>query len=203
MIKRGLSACLAAVVFTAVLACTDDVPHQGNEVAQANNESFENAETVDQPAEPRDQQPAHTGLQSRYDAVADSLASLPTDSLIELLRSVEGELQWQGVVVGDFIGDKSVLFALIQRKDSVLVPLAECLDRTDPVATTWRGQELLLGHMCLVVLNSIVYYEHTDELGDLSGNWDGYVGVHSSIEEMRAAKAAWKKVIEEGRYNTL
>lgn len=133
----------------------------------------------------------------------DSLKHLTTDSLISLLPTVRGDLKSYGVVVGDLVGEKEVLYALIERGDSILPALADCLPRTESMEVTWEGQPLKLGHLCFVVLNSIAYYEHTDETGDISTGWPGHIGPDTSDEELAEAGEAWQEIIENRWYRTL
>lgn len=84
-----------------------------------------------------------------------------------------------------------------------------------------ESQRLPVGILAYETLTSLVYHEETDEAGDLSGDWPGYLdqtparldpgGVSimrtdrtfESFGELAAAQNAWKEALESGRYTLL
>jgi len=122
-------------------------------------------------------------------------------AMIERLAELEGSFD-TGDVTGplQFAGDRSFLRAFAQFGDSAVFRLVECMDRYEPAKATFNGKPVALGVMCYTALQSVAYYEHTDEHGDLTGEWAGYIDATASREEMLRAQNAWRKVIADSAY---
>lgn len=79
---------------------------------------------------------------------------------------------------------------------STVAVLIECLDDTSASASVLDGKPVSLGIVCYEGLSLLVYYEPTDAGGDVAANWPGFISPKASPEEMRNAKAAWKRAQE-------
>jgi len=56
-----------------------------------------------------------------------------------------------------------------------------------------------LGWVCHAALTGLVYHEEVEAEGDIT-RWDGYPDFPATLREMKAAKAAWQKVLREKTY---
>ena len=74
--------------------------------------------------------------------------------------------------------------------------LIECLDDTSESASILAGKPVSLGIVCYQGLSQLVYYEPIDDRGDTAASWPGLITPEASQEELRNAKAAWKKAQE-------
>ena len=84
--------------------------------------------------------------------------------------------------------------------ESVLAELVDCFDDTSPSASVLGDQPIPLGWVCYAALTGFIYHEETDEEGDIVQHWDGYPVFPASLQDMKAAKAAWQKVLIEKTY---
>ena len=74
--------------------------------------------------------------------------------------------------------------------------LIECLDDTSESSSVLSGKPASLGIVCYQGLSQLVYYEPIDDRGDTAASWPGLITPEASQEELRNAKAAWKKAQE-------
>jgi hypothetical protein len=123
--------------------------------------------------------------------------------LIERLRELAGTFPSSQSVGGEFTGDRELLVRLAEYKDSAVVKLVDCLDRTDSARATAEGQPVRMGVMCYLALSHTVSYEAADSKGDLDERWPGLVAPLASPNDLRLAKEAWKKVVAERRYTLI
>ncbi|MDR2924890.1 MAG: hypothetical protein LBU76_02920 [Azoarcus sp.] len=84
--------------------------------------------------------------------------------------------------------------------ENVLAELVDCFDDPSPSASTFRNNSAPLGWVCYAALTGFVYHEETNKEGDIVQHWDGYPIFPASPQNMKAAKAAWQKVIIEKTY---
>jgi hypothetical protein len=85
-----------------------------------------------------------------------------------------------------------------------LVPLlVECMGNNCPSASTLRDAAVLRGMMCYWFLIHLVYPEPEGASGSIDLNWPGFILPDASREQLQRAKAAWLKVVAEGRYTPL
>lgn len=80
--------------------------------------------------------------------------------------------------------------------ESAVETLIECLDDTSASASVLDGEPVSLGIVCYEGLSLLVYYEPTDRDGDVAVDWPGFISPEASPEEMRNAKAAWRRAQE-------
>jgi hypothetical protein len=80
--------------------------------------------------------------------------------------------------------------------ESAVAALIECLDDTSASSSVLDGTPVSLGIVCYEGLSLLVYYEPTDAGGDVAANWPGFIFPQASTEDMRNAKAAWKRAQE-------
>ncbi len=125
----------------------------------------------------------------------------PLDSLIENLRDLRGSFVNVAPGRWDFAGDRSALVAFEEFRDSAVVRLVDCLDRTELAAATVQEQQVPMGYMCYAALARVAYYEwhqYQDVVKDPS--WPGEVAATASVEDLRQAKTAWLQVVEKHLY---
>jgi hypothetical protein len=139
-----------------------------------------------------------SALDIRSSASNDTVAVL-----IERLRELAGTFPSSQAAGGEFTGDRELLVRLAEYKDSAVVKLVDCLDRTDSARATADGQPVRMGVMCYLALSHTVSYEAADSKGDLDERWPGLVAPLASPNDLRLAKEAWKKVVAERRYTLI
>ncbi|MDR1849447.1 MAG: hypothetical protein LBQ75_05350 [Zoogloeaceae bacterium] len=83
--------------------------------------------------------------------------------------------------------------------DNLLAELIDCFDDPSPSASVFQDQPVPLGWVCYSALTGLVYHEETDEEGDIT-EWDGYPEFPATLQDMKAAKTAWQKVLREKTY---
>jgi|SRR5437667_1243654 len=92
--------------------------------------------------------------QSQSTPVADSqaialtptptLIDRPIDELIDSLRFLHGNFG-KSLAVGSFDGQLWLSNAILAKQDSAVLPLLECMSRSDSTGVTWQGTPLSLG----------------------------------------------------------
>jgi len=85
--------------------------------------------------------------------------------------------------------------------ESLLAELVDCFDDSSPSSSIFRDQNIPLGWVCYAALTGLVYHEEIDEKGDIT-QWDGYPKFPATQQDMKAAKAAWQKVLIKKTYLT-
>lgn len=121
--------------------------------------------------------------------------------LVDSLRRLHGSFQVRGAPPDyQFVGQTSVFQRFSEHGDSAVIALVDCLDRTDPSATTLGGRPVSLGIMCSEALSRVALYEATDSQGDLDADWPGYVNATASQSALVAAKHAWSPVLKRHMY---
>lgn len=71
--------------------------------------------------------------------------------------------------------------------------LIGCLDDISASASLLDGKPVFTGIICYEALSQLVYYETAASTGDIAAQWIGIITPRFSPQEMRKAKAAWKK----------
>ena len=125
------------------------------------------------------------------------VAAETIDKLIDQLGAVAGEFTDD---VPPRFSHKELFLEIAAFGEDAVRPLVECFadDRSTP--TTYRGEYLRLGHLCMTAFRYVAYHEAVDEYGDIDGAWIGSVGLTASVAELRQAGAAWRAVIDAGQY---
>jgi len=142
--------------------------------------------------------------------VSTGESSNQPSALRQALAAVKGHFDWRSEHNSHSYTDRQELRDVVlaqspgaQRDDlpeSVLAELVDCLDDSSPSASVFRDQPIPLGWVCYAALRGFVYHEETDEDGDIVQHWDGYPMFPASLQDMKAAKAAWQKVLIEKTY---
>jgi hypothetical protein len=125
-----------------------------------------------------------------------SVLDLPMSRLIDSLKLLHGNFKSQ-LVLGSFNGDWTVPNAILARADSAVLPLLECMSRSDSTGVTWRGIPLTLGAVCYAMLRNLIIYEPPDP----DARWPGFIRqppISDSV--LTAAQAAWRPVIQRRKY---
>ncbi len=148
---------------------------------------------------------------AQVSTAADSLPALPSvtraqryesltlDEAVRALAEVEGRFVLQRPGVGyEFDGDRSLFIRLRRSQEEAAEKLIDCFTDTTAAVATVAGRRVSVGAMCAYALGFFAYYEHTDEEGDSSGDWDGYVDVTADAAALRRAQAAWRKLQPRG-----
>ena len=183
MTRHNLSTLVIVIGILSVLSCSPDVPDGLPSVATGDSAA---ASEVTGGAVVSS---SHSDSRSRADTIfrQRSLAQLLND-----LHTLPGEFSEDGV--RHFTGDGAVILAIALHGREAVPQLIDCLGDTTEVVSTFRGGRLMAGHMCAVALDAAATYEATDDSGDLTGSWNGYVGVSSTREQLREGQAAWRSV---------
>ena len=133
----------------------------------------------------------------------DSAQRLDTSSqleaLVDSLAHVTGEFtRWESGR-WEFSGDRSILGAFDRYGSRAVVQLVKCLDREEPTAARVRGRMVPHGVMCYWALRRLAYHESSTE-DSAEPVWPGEITPTASMDELRAAKQAWERVVAEGTY---
>ena len=128
--------------------------------------------------------------------------SMSLIALVDSLTLVHGEFRRQALrpYGYEFVGSPDVIRALRAYQADAVKALIGCLDREDLAAATLAGQRVRVGIMCYHALTSFTYVERTDENGDSDPNWVGYVDASAGIEQLRAAKREWERLLDPPGY---
>ena len=128
------------------------------------------------------------------------LDTVSLDALLDSIRVIEGHFVDHQGVYWEFSGNRAVFQAFNRFKDSALVRLVDCLDRTDRVAATANGEPVALGFMCYKALEQVAYYEQDYEDPETDVLWPGILDANASEEQLIAAKRAWLVVVADRSY---
>ena len=108
-----------------------------------------------------------------------------------------------------YSGDKSIFIRLgkiIDKHPEVahqtISTLVDHLDDMRATGIIYNNKPVPLGIMCYQALQSFCTYEATDEDGAVTG-WDGHVSPGATEEDLKTAKKAWMKVLQEKTYMLL
>ena len=118
-------------------------------------------------------------------------------ALIERLRTASGRFVELPTRLWELQGVDSLLEAFAPFRDSAVVRLVDCLDRTEPTAMTVGGRPVLLGALCFEALTHIAYAEPE---GSETGEWPGVVFPDAAGPQLTAAKSAWAAVVRSRGY---
>ena len=151
--------------------------------------------------------PAATSTSVERSGVSDD------DAIAALTRGLwdaMGSFTASHPAAGDFHGDRAPFEALTEYADSsadrahaLIRNLVACMSDTAPANARYRDQAISRGMMCYIGLLSLASYEPTDESGELTGEWVGYVPIDATAEQLRAAQAAWQELVNTDGYSLL
>lgn len=111
------------------------------------------------------------------------------------IAEINGTYTWRGDLNRYEYSDKLRLEQIlsVQPPKHAVTSLIECLDDISASASTLDGKPVALGIVCYEALTQLVYYEPTEPGGDVAASWPGFISPRASPQDMRDAKAAWKK----------
>ena len=128
--------------------------------------------------------------------------NLQLDSLVSALKRMAGKLTTDGKDSWVLQGSAKLLAALAAHRDSAVVSLVACLGDEAPSRTTAALEPVPVGVLCYAALRRIAYYEWQVE-PEFKNGWPGDLRPTASIEQLRAARIAWTKVVRQKRYSLL
>lgn len=99
-----------------------------------------------------------------------------------------------------FTGDSTLFMRIGKYGDEAVDALVGCMDRQNSSRVLLAGDPVPIGALCGVALDYVAYHEATDALGDLVGDWPGWVDPASTAEQLRAAKKAWLPLVKSRNY---
>jgi hypothetical protein len=124
------------------------------------------------------------------------------DRLVDSLRLLRGTFSQDSSGVWSFDGRLDAFRAFDPFGDQAVIRLTECLDDLSPSVAVAHGKQVPLGIVCYWALRRIAYVEWNSEL-ESSRGWQGEIDPSSSPEQLRAAKAAWRRAVQQRRYSLL
>jgi hypothetical protein len=128
----------------------------------------------------------------------DSEPSL--DSLVAELRRTSGSFERSSDGSWSFVGPDEGFKRFDAYRDRAVAKLAACIADTSKATARVDGRDAPLGVMCYWALRRIAYYEwQTDP--EFKDGWPGEIQPTASAAQLRAASAAWKRVIALKRYS--
>ncbi len=100
---------------------------------------------------------------------------------------------------------KLSLDSLIQKYDQNTIPdtLVKYLDDTTLSKSVFQGKPVMTGVISFEALSLLIYYEPTDEKGDVAMKWPGFIRPDAGVAELKAAKEAWQKVLASNTFKRL
>lgn len=118
------------------------------------------------------------------------------------LSQIKGEFVWREDLGKYHYSEKLRIEEILsaERSEKLVVILVDSLDDKSKTKSKIDNEIVSLGIICYEALTQLVYYEPTTLNGDIAQNWPGYISPKSTPDEIRAAKQAWKKVIEAKSY---
>jgi hypothetical protein len=125
--------------------------------------------------------------------------------LIATLKDFKSDYTWFQDLNRYVLNNKAGLEQIVAvgNLDRNIRVLAECMDSPIPSKVILDGKQVPLGMICYEGLTLLIYYEPTTPKGDIARKWPGYVSPSATKEELRSAKKAWKKVIQQHSYKRL
>jgi hypothetical protein len=118
------------------------------------------------------------------------------------LSQLKGEFVWREDLGKYHYSEKLRIEEIlsVQSSEKSVAILVDSLDDKSKTQSKIDNEIVSLGVICYEALTQLVYYEPTTMDGDIAQHWPGYISPKSTPDEIRAAKQAWKKVIEEKSY---
>ena len=133
-------------------------------------------------------------------ADTQATAVSPPDSLSALigdLGDIKGGYRHGSSGQWVFDGARGLFAAIAGYGDSAVARLTDCLDNPQPSSTTLEGKPVPIGVVCY---EALLYTAYAEPEGSDTGEWPGIVLPTATVEELRAAKAAWQQVVREKSY---
>ena len=130
------------------------------------------------------------------------LSAQELDNIRSSLLNLKGKFIWRDDLGQFYYSEKLKLEEILSKHDSekMVAYLVEMLDDKSKTQSTIDAEFVPLGIICYEALTQLVYYEPITSNGDISQSWPGYISPKSTPKEIKAAKQAWKKVIETKSY---
>jgi hypothetical protein len=121
--------------------------------------------------------------------------TLDDEGLKRAIEQLHGVYTWRGDLDRWDYSAKAELEVILSKSPSehAVGVLIGCLDDTSMSASVLDGKPVALGIVCYQGLSQLVYYEPSDNSGDIETSWPGFISPKASKAEMKKAKIAWKK----------
>lgn len=118
------------------------------------------------------------------------------------LSQIKGEFVWREDLGRYHYSEKLRIEEILSAHSSekLVALLVDSLDDKSKTQSKIGNENVSLGIICYEALTQLVYYEPTTMDGDIEQSWSGYISPKSTPDEIRAAKRAWKKVIDAKSY---
>jgi len=119
-------------------------------------------------------------------------------SIIESLSNIEGKYILNPQTKSYSFNAKAKIEDIINEsnQEELINALVENMDNEKKSKSTLNGKVLPIGIICYEALTQIIYFEPTNNEGDISSTWKGHLNPQATSIQMREAKKAWKKVVE-------
>jgi len=120
-------------------------------------------------------------------------------TLVEDLLRVKGSYTWRQDLKRYEYSARDRLETIVSavQRDDAAVMLIDCIDNSMASNSTLEGMPVSVGMICYEALTQLAYYEPTAPNGDVAASWPGYVSPHATPVQMKAAKEAWRRAINE------
>jgi hypothetical protein len=129
-------------------------------------------------------------------------APVEPPGLQEALSQVTGTFLWRDDLGRYEYSEKARLEEVLstQAPEEAVPILVECIDDTEASRSSIDGRPVAVGIVCYEALTLLGYYEPTAPDGDVASGWPGHIPPTATPEEMRAAREAWKSVVDSGLF---
>jgi hypothetical protein len=88
-------------------------------------------------------------------------------------------------------------------QNTILDTLVNYMDDTTSSKSVFEGKPVMVGVLCYEALSLLIYYEPVDEKGDIAVSWQGFIKPGVTPDELKAAKEAWKQVLQSRTFKVL
>lgn len=117
--------------------------------------------------------------------------------LMDSIRTVSGEYSRSGSGRWNFTGNRALLARAYNFGDEAVDSLVACLGNEREGNIILNGRRLAIAFGCYEALSRTAY---PTEFEDGAGDWPGALEPDATLEEVRAAAAAWRDVAKKRRY---
>lgn len=127
------------------------------------------------------------------------------ENLAAKLGALEGTFRWNSELQRYVFDNPEGMDKILPEDTSepTIHKLANCMDRAERSRVMLNAKPVPIGVLCYTALTTLIYYEPVARNGELAPEWAGYPPPSASLNELKAAKKAWLRVIKRRAYKTL
>lgn len=129
----------------------------------------------------------------------------PPPPLADALRDVEGRFVANPLTEAPDYTARAEIERILAPRPAAQTrrELAACIDDMRPSRSMSGDRAAPTGVICHLALTQTIYHEPTGPDGDIAADWAGFVAPDADADALRAARAAWEKVLRDGTWRAL